>query len=73
MGIITAQTSLKDLGKQLISLREKKGFSKNQLAKLSGLSMRQIINIESGGGYNVSSLSKYLFYLGHTLKISIEI
>jgi transcriptional regulator with XRE-family HTH domain len=72
MGIITAQTSLKDLGKQLIELREKKGFSKNQLAKSSRLSMRQIINIENGGGYNVSSLSRYLFALGHTLNISIE-
>jgi transcriptional regulator with XRE-family HTH domain len=54
------QTSVKDLGKKLTEVRESNGFSKNQVAKISGLSMRQIINIESGLGYNVSSLYKYL-------------
>jgi transcriptional regulator with XRE-family HTH domain len=72
MAIVTIETSIKSLGKKLIELREKKGFSKNQLAKLSGLSMRQIINIESGLGYNVSSLGRYLFALGHRLSIAIE-
>jgi len=60
------QQEVKVLGKKLTEARESKGYSKNQVAKISGLSMRQIINIESGLGYNICSLFKYLKAINYT-------
>src|SRR6266545_3478548 len=68
------QTFIEGLEQELTGLREKRGLSQRQLAKLLGTSQPYVAKLESGRIKNlgVNTLVKYARALGGSVTIKIE-
>ena len=63
-----------DVSELICGLMKKKGMSRLQLARKTGISHKQLsamLNGEEGAEINIKQLSDMLYYLGKELKVSV--
>ena len=59
--------TLKNIGKRLASARKSKGYTQEQLANLTGLSVKMFSEAENGHNVNASRFLRTICYVGSRL------